>query len=137
METDEVIDVGISIIILAIFLTLMMPHMIKARYDYGGFDTLIEKTAIKTEQSLQPIQKYYTKNDIILMLSVTDEYEPNPRRFNIDGLTVIIDSSFLQNRITTLVSVNTKLKNYNQTDQFKLTVKPGTDESEEWVFTKM
>lgn len=143
MELDDILDQMVTIMTIALFLLIMMPQMIKiTKSDYGGFGTQIEKTALKTDKSLSPYTRTFKRENIMMMLAVTDEYEPEPKRVNIDGLIVDMNESFLQNRIPVLRSVNEKLpKDYNLPEEsrakYKLEVIPGDTNIKEWKFTKI
>lgn len=136
MELDDILDQAVMIMALALFLLIMMPHTIKMYHtDYGGFGTRIEKTALKTDKSLTPLTMEFCREDIILMISVTDEYEPAPRRINIDGYIIDVNDTFLQNKIPTLIAVNNKLA--NDGTKYSLSVVPGDTQAKEWKFTKI
>lgn len=136
MELDDILDQAVMIMALALFLLVMMPHTIKMYHtDYGGFGTRIEKTALKTDKSLTPLTMEFCREDIILMISVTDEYEPAPCRINIDGYIIDVNDTFLQNKIPTLIAVNNKLA--NDGTKYSLSVVPGDTQAKEWKFTKI
>lgn len=136
MELDDILDQMVMIMAISLFVVILMPHTLKMYHaDYGGFGTRIEKTALKTDKSLTPITMVFNREDILLMLQVTDEYEPAPSRVNIDGYVVELDKTFLQNKIPTLIEVNNKLANDGTC--YELTVVPGVNEMKEWKFTKI
>lgn len=140
MSLDEVIDQAVMIMVMALFLLITVPVMSKMyKADYGGFGTQIEKTALKTDKSLAPLTKTFQREDIILTVAVTDEYEPNPRliKINSDNLVVKVDSAFLGNKIPKLIEVNNALPKDGSI--YKLETIEGINKSEAecWKFTKI
>lgn len=136
MELDDILDQVVIIMAIALFVIILIPHTIKMYHsDYGGFGTLIEKTALTTDKSLTPLTREFKREDIILMVSVTDEYEPAPSRVNIEGYIIDINDTFLQNKIPTLIAVNNKLA--NDGSKYSLSVVPGDTQAKEWKFTKI
>lgn len=143
-ELDEALDMGATIMLLALFLLLLLPNISKMRSDaYGGFDTTIEKTALKTDATLPDIPRNFHREDILLTMAVTDRYVPNPHVFTIDNdgngttdLTVNIDDNFLQNRIPSLINVYGLIGGTDYT--YKLNTTPGTTSagSKDWQFKK-
>ncbi|GMQ55941.1 hypothetical protein AN1V17_03330 [Vallitalea sediminicola] len=103
MHTDDMIDIIITILLLAIFIpiTVSLAHPFY-RGELGGFGVQIEKTALKTQGELLPNQKSFTSNDTMLLLAVADEYFPEPKIIEINGTVININSAFFTNKIPTL-----------------------------------
>lgn len=73
------------------------------RSDFGGFGTQIEKTAMRTTAEIKPLGRELTRDDIMLMLAVTDTYVQEPRMYLVNGTAIYIDEAFLENRTLSLV----------------------------------
>ncbi|QUH29117.1 hypothetical protein [Vallitalea guaymasensis] len=105
MQTDDMIDIVTTVIILAILIpitvSLARPFY---RNELGGFGVQIEKTALKTQGELLPNNKDFNSNDTMLLLAVADEYFPEPKIIEINGTVINIDSVFFTNRIPALQS---------------------------------
>ncbi|GMQ63553.1 hypothetical protein [Vallitalea maricola] len=103
MQTDDMIDIVTTVIILAILIpitvSLARPFY---RNELGGFGVQIEKTALKTQGELLPNKKDFNSNDTMLLLAVADEYFPEPKIIEINGTVINIDSVFFTNRIPAL-----------------------------------
>ncbi|MCT4687531.1 hypothetical protein [Vallitalea sp.] len=103
MQTDDMIDIVTTVIILAILIpitiSLARPFY---RNELGGFGVQIEKTALKTQGELLPNKKEFNSNDTMLLLAVADEYFPEPKIIEINGAVINIDSVFFTNRIPAL-----------------------------------
>jgi hypothetical protein len=128
MNTDDIIDVIVMIIILALFSSVTIANTIPLyRGQLGGFDVQIEKTALPTSGEIVPIKNGFTKHDAILMLVIADEYFPEPRVIEIIGkedlnplepndpttITIDIDSLFFHNRTEDLIAADKAMRESN------------------------
>lgn len=132
MDTDDIIDVIVTVVILAIFTPIMISQTIPLmRGEMGGFDVQIEKSALPTAGEIAPIKNNFTSHDTILMLVVADEYFPEPRVVEVNGTTINIDSAFLGNRISSLQLAAAAMPTVHNMD-YELYVGPGG--KRKWVF---
>jgi hypothetical protein len=131
MNTDDIIDVIVMVIILALFSSVTIANTIPLyRGQLGGFDVQIEKTALPTSGEIVPIKKSFTKHDAILMLVIADDYFPEPRVVEINGTTINIDSAFIANRTLALMQADAAMTSSNNMD-YKLY--SGSSGKRKWV----
>jgi hypothetical protein len=114
MGSDDAFDTIILMAVLMIFTPIMIflsipffnPH-------FGGFDTYVDKTALRTESEVIPIKRIFTTDDVILSLVVADRYTPLPKSIEINlgsGVADIpIDNSFLADRTASLQAAATAM----------------------------
>lgn len=103
MEEDSALDLLVTILAVAIFLPIMMVQFAYFMSDnVGGFNVVIEKSAMVTETEIVPTKREVTTEDLILMLVVADRYSPSPKTLDINlgnGREVInINNEFLGNK---------------------------------------
>ena len=132
MNTDDIIDVVVTILILALFVPIMIGQTVPLlRGTLGGFDVQIEKTALPTRGEIAPIKNSFTSHDAILMLVVADDYFPDPRVVEINGTTINIDAAFLGNRVGALQQAAAAMPTVKDM-QYELYV--GPTGKRKWVF---
>lgn len=132
MNTDDIIDVIVMVIILALFSSVTIANTIPLyRGQLGGFDVQIEKTALPTTGEIVPMKKDFTAHDTILMLVIADDYFPEPRVVEINGTTININSSFIDNRVSALIQAAAAMPTANNMT-YELYVGPSG--KRKWVF---
>lgn len=132
MNTDDIIDVIVTIVIIALFSAIAIANTMPLyKGDLGGFNVQVDKTALPTKGEIIPMKKDFTTHDTILMLAIADDYFPEPRVVEINGITINIDSAFLQNRTLALMQAAAAMpSNGNMT--YELYVGPSG--KRKWVF---
>jgi len=150
MGTDDVFDILLLLFVLAILTPIMITNSIPLfKGSIGGFDTLIEKTAQKTEQEIVPVENTITKEDLLLMTVIADKssLEPAVIQFSIDsnGDNIVNDSYNLQydelsNEITIDEIINNKVMVQNTIEDYvpnnmelKLCTLVGANGIKKWV----
>lgn len=132
MNTDDIIDVIVTVAILAIFTAITISNTIPLyRGELGGFDVQIDKTALPTKGEIIPTKRDFTNRDVILMLVIADGYFPEPRTVEINGTTVDIDTAFLQNRTPALIQADAAMPD-DSNMTYELYVGPSG--KRKWVF---
>lgn len=135
MQTDDMIDIVTTVIILAILIPITVSF---ARPFYekelGGFGVQIEKTALKTQGELLPNKKDFNPNDVMLLLAIADEYFPEPKIIEINGTVINIDSVFFTNRIPALQTTYAALPTQKDKNM-KLELYVSKDIQRKWVIS--
>lgn len=111
---DDALDVVLLMMVLVIFIPIMVLYTTPLlNGNVGGFDTQIEKTALKSSGEIVPVKKELRSEDVLLMFVVADEYTPSPEKIqiNIDSPSEVfeLDDNFLQNKRQTIIKANTAL----------------------------
>lgn len=106
--TNMTIDTTVMVLILAMTLpTFVNGWLTLAKGDFGGFNTQIEKTAMKTRGEIVPATRDINRDDIMLMLAISDMYCQEPKTLRINGNSMALDGGFFQNRTTYLMNAFT------------------------------
>lgn len=80
----------------------------------GGFETKLEKTALETYGDSLDSEQHLTGDDIIMSMAIADDYEPQPRKFNIhDSYSITFDETFKGNRSKELTRIVNYYKSNN------------------------
>lgn len=111
---DDALDVILLMMVLVVFVPIMVLYTTPLLDgDVGGFDTQIEKTALKSTGEIVPVKKELKSEDVLLMFVVADEYTPSPKKIqiNIDSPSeeFALDDAFLQNKRATIIKANNAL----------------------------
>ncbi|MDX8360768.1 hypothetical protein [Cytobacillus sp. IB215316] len=145
MDGDDILDVLVLILVLVAFLPITINQAIPFyKGDLGGFDTQIEKTALKTESEIVPIARQLTTNDIMLMLVVADEYTPMPKSLHIvsedtGGIpvmqTININNDFLNSKTGDLINAKSTM-NEIESNLIKIDLYAGPSGMRYWQVTE-
>ncbi|WP_105614118.1 hypothetical protein [Vallitalea okinawensis] len=101
--SDDAFDFVILMCVLVIFVPIMVTYSVPLlKGEVGGFDTQIEKTALKTSGEIIPHKREMTTADVLLMLVIADRYTPEPKNLQINinapSNEIILDDNFLYNK---------------------------------------
>lgn len=102
--SDDAFDFIGLMFVLVLFVPIMVIYSIPLfKGDVGGFDTRIEKTALKTDGEIIPKKRQMTTDDVLLMLVIADRYTPLPAKLQINTYApsaeiAIIDQFFSNKR---------------------------------------
>ena len=77
MKVGFVYDLLIEILFVALAFPFVFKYGISPWQDFGGFGTLIEKTALETSAELQDNIKKFTGADMYLSVAVSDAVQPD------------------------------------------------------------
>ena len=79
MGSDDIFDILLLIFVLALFSPIMLTNSLPLfRGEVGGFDTLIEKTAKKSDEEITPVENALTRDDLLLMVTIADPSTKQP-----------------------------------------------------------
>ena len=145
MGSDDIFDMLLLMVVLAIFTPIMLTNSLPLfRGDVGGFDTLIDKTAQKTEEEIKPEEQLLTKDDLLLMATIADSTTRQPAILqlsidkNNDGV-IGYDETSDEITIDELINQKAKVLKYidnyieDENDKFILRTLVGANGIEKWV----
>jgi hypothetical protein len=133
MRTDDIIDIVLTIVILAIFTPILIANAIPLfKSDTGGFNVQIEKAALDTSGEIAPAEPPFNSHDVLFMMTIADRYTPNPKAISINGVDITLSETFFVNRTTALMAASTAMPTVSDMG-YKLHVGPMG--LRKWVFT--
>ncbi len=137
MGADDIFDILLLILVIAILTPIMIGNAIPMfKGDVGGFNTLIEKTAQQTGGEIKPVERPFTREDVLLMALIADRKTPQPAVFQsvVDGVSpeITVDS-LLQQRANMLQTLNSYT---TYTGQLKLETYIGNTGIRKWVVAR-
>lgn len=106
---NDASDANIDLLIIVLVMAMTAPILFGVceklmTGDFGGFNTLIEKTATSTSAEIIPVKRVITRDDVMLMFAVADAYVQSPNVYDVNGTPIEIDDAFLANRTLDLVT---------------------------------
>lgn len=125
------LDLVSSLVIIVAFLPFYINsciHFVKS--DFGGFDTQLEKTAMDTHGEIADVEEHILVEDVLMSIAVADEFEPEPKQFNINGIKIKIDDEFFNNRLKNVRRAQGAFSDWNKEKQIKVVA--GEDKLSEW-----
>ena len=154
MGADDIFDILLLMLVLAIFTPIMLTNAIPLfKGDIGGFDTLVEKTAQKTDEEIIPVEKSIKKEDLLLMTAIADTTTRQPAFLqlsidkNNDGIvtdSIVVANDELSDEITINEIINQKAKVLSiintyivfDDDELEFRTLVGANGIEKWVVFK-
>lgn len=132
---DDILSFAITVVVCFCF-TISMQSTVKETYsDYMyGFGGRVEKSAMRTRAHDYEPEMKITKADVLLSLAIADEYTPKPAVYDVDGVRITVNNSFLKGKVTAMKPIINN--GVSEANDYELNLKPGNDEPDSWVFER-